>query len=233
MSLRIIKQGSARTAAVQPFFFTEGRVEHQPEPYILPEVGAAEEMCQVSEQAESAVAEAPPPAIDVEQLENDAFERGRAAGVDEGLKAGEADAAARIEEMTRRYSDALVKLGAFKNTLRAQVEEEVVHLALTVAKKLVQREISIDPTIIQTLVRVALERVSEKTAVTIRLCPSDYEYMTNNHSDLARNEGREVRFESDSTLAQGDCMIQSETGDIDARIAEEFNEVESAFFEGT
>jgi len=66
----------------------------------------------------------------------------------------------------------------------------------------------------------------------VRLNPDDYKYMTGTYKDLSQTEGREVRFESDSSLTRGDCVIQTEAGDIDARIEEEFNEVESSFFEG-
>ena len=203
----------------------------------MPEAATAGEIPVIPEFSEEAVEVEPPaPVIDVEQLEKAAFvsgyAEGREEGLSEGLKAGEETAAARIEEMTARYADAFAEIAALKDTLRAQVEEEVVRLALTVAKKIVHREIQIDPTIIQTLVRVAMERVSGKTAVTVRLNPVDYRYMTDNHKDLSQTEGREIRFEADGSLTQGDCMIQTDAGDIDARIAEEFNEVESSFFEG-
>ena len=134
--------------------------------------------------------------------------------------------------MTRHYTDTLAQVAAFKDTLRAESEEELVRLALAVAKKIVHREIQVDQTIIHTLVRVALERVSGKSAVVIRLSPPDYEYMISAHSDMARAEGREIGFEIDNTLTRGDCVIQTDAGDIDARVEEEFNEVESSFFEG-
>ena len=241
MNLRIIKKGSARIAEIAPFFFVSDQGDHHPEPYILPESVLDKPFPEISEARElqeAVVEEAPPPPphVDIDQLEKDAFDRGYAegheSGSEEGRKAGEETADARVEELARRYADSLAEFAAFKDTLRAQVEEEVVRLALAVAKKIVHREIYIDSTIIHTLVRVALERVSGKSAVKVRLSRPDYEYMTKMHSDMSRVEGREIEFESDNTLSQGDCVIQTEAGDIDARIEEEFNEVESAFFEG-
>jgi len=253
MSLRIIKQGSGKTAAIHPLFLTEERRERRPEPFVLPEArrdGKAPGPSETFRETPSV------PVVDIEQLKKDAFDRGYAEGLQkglqegsqkglqeglqkgkedglrEGLKAGGENAAARIEEMTRHYTDTLAEVAAFKDTLRAQVEKEVVRLSLAVAKKIVHREIHIDPTIIHTLVRVALERVSGKSVVTVRLSPPDYEYMTSKHAGMAAEEGREIKFESDSAIAQGDCVINTETGDIDARIEEEFKEVESSFFEG-
>jgi len=231
MDLRIIKKGSARNKVVAPFHFAEEQLASG----ITPEA-AGETPVIVDAPPEIAAEEPAPPAIDIEQLEKDAFDRGyaegREAGLKEGLQAGEDKAADWIEEMTARYTDTLAELAALKDTLRAQVEEEVVRLALAVARKLVHREINIDPTIIHTLVRVALDRVTGKTAVTVRLNPQDCDYMARRHEDMARKEGREIRFEPDSSITQGSCIIQTETGDIDARIEEKFREVESAFFEG-
>jgi len=233
MNLRIIKKGSAKTAAIHPFFFSDGQPEGQPEPYILPEAAQAEVLHPVPELSE--VIEDSEPPIDIEQLEKDAFERGyaegRSAGLAEGLKTGEETAAAQIDEMARIYTDSLAEIAVLKDTLRDQVEAEVVRLSLAVAKKIVHREIQIDPTIIHTLVRVALERVAGKSAVVIRLSPADYQYMTRRYEDISQTEGREIKFEPDSTITRGSCIIQTDTGDVDARIEEEFREVESAFFE--
>jgi len=252
MNLRIIKKGSERIATVYPFFFSEERAEKHPEPYMIPEVTPVDEHTGVLDPSDPAVVDSATLTVNIEQLEKDAFNRGyaegreqgreegrdegreegREEGLKEGLKTGEEYAAARIEEMTGRYTDTLAEIAVFKDTLRAEAEEEIVRLALAVAKKIVHREINADPTIIHTLVRVALERVSGKSAVVVRLSTPDYEYMTRKREDLSLITGREIHFESDSAISQGSCVIQTETGDVDARIEEEFNEIESAFFEG-
>ena len=89
MSLRIIKKGSARTTVVHPFFFAEEHTENHPVPYILPEAALSGEIPYIQETITEAIETEPPaPAIDVEQLEKDAFERGCAEGREEGLKEG-------------------------------------------------------------------------------------------------------------------------------------------------
>jgi flagellar assembly protein FliH len=247
MTLRIIKKETASTTEIQPYFLQHERQQNGPELYILPEATPIKVVEPGSDDGETLqpIEEAPSFSTEeVEQFKKEAFDQGRAEGHEaghaeghaeglaEGLKTGEESAAAQIEEMTKAYAESMTAVAMFKDTLRAQVEDEVVRLALTVAKKIVHREIQIDRTIIHTLVRVALGRVSGKSAVVIRLSPVDYEYMVREREDLAKEEGREITFESDNILTQGSCLIQTETGDIDARIEEEFHEVESLFFEG-
>ena len=132
----------------------------------------------------------------------------------------------------RRYADAILEVGKLRSFLYAQVEREVVKLAVEVAKKIVHREVHADPDIIQTLVRVALGHVAEKSALTVHLNPVDYNYLLEQRAELSQNEGRDIALLADKSVERGGCLIQTECGDVDARIEEEFREVERGFFEG-
>jgi flagellar assembly protein FliH len=79
---------------------------------------------------------------------------------------------------------------------------------------------------------VALSHVAEKSAVTVHLSPVDYAHLLKQRSELSQTEGRDVSLLADNSIEQGGCLIQTECGDIDARIEEKFREVENAFFEG-
>jgi flagellar assembly protein FliH len=228
MVLRIIKQGSARASNVQQFIFADNFDEmmQASDQFIWPQAPSFEEAPPLKDPV--AIAEPQAPAIDVTKLEKAAFDNGFL----HGQKAGKEIADQRLDAIIRRYSETLQEISALKNVLRAQVEREVVKLAVEVAKKMVYREIHIDPAIIQTLVRVALSHVSEKSAVTIHVNPGDYAYLLKQRAELAQSEGRDIAFVADNSIEQGGCLIQTECGDIDARIEEKFREVENAFFEG-
>jgi len=223
MSLRVIKQGTQRSLDIRPFFFLENREEGVPEQLFWTEASFEDEFPSGKKQIE----EPPAPAVDVEGLRKEAF--------DDGFSQGQASERAiqekRIEELTRRYAESLDEIGSLKSVLRAQAEREVVKLAVAVARKIVDREINIDPEITQTLVHVALARVSEKSAAVIRLNPVDCDFLANQPGEQAQAEGREVSFVSDNSISRGGCVIQTDCGNIDARVEEKFREVENAFFE--
>jgi len=169
------------------------------------------------------------PAPDLAQIEKQAFE----SGFHQGERAGAEIAEKKMETVMRRYAETVLELGRLKPVLYAQVETEVVKLAVEVAKKIVHREIHADPEIIQTLVRVALGHVAEKGAVTVHLHPVDYNYLLEHRAELVHGaDGREIVLLADKSIERGGCLIQTECGDIDARIEEEFREVERSFFEG-
>jgi flagellar assembly protein FliH len=161
-------------------------------------------------------------------LEKAAYEN----GFRQGEKAGKEITEKKVEAVMRRYADTILEIAKVKPTLYVQAEREVVKLALEVAKKVVHREVQVDREIIQTLVRVALSHVAAKSAVTIHLNPADYSFMLEHRASMARpaeNE-REIVLLADKSIERGGCLIETECGDIDARIEEEFSEVERAFF---
>jgi flagellar assembly protein FliH len=226
MAPRLIKQGPRRALSVQQFNFSEDPVGRQSSdeqplwPDLPPEtVNAAPEP--------PAPVETPKPETDSAQIEKNAYENGFL----QGEKAGKEIAEQKVEAVMRRYADAIFEIGKLRSSLLAQVEREVVKLAVEISKKIIHREIQVDPDIIQTLVRVALSHVAEKSAVTIHLSPVDYNYLLEQRAELAQSEGRDISLLADKSIERGGCLVQTECGDIDARIEEKFREVEHAFFE--
>jgi flagellar assembly protein FliH len=166
--------------------------------------------------------------MDAAQIEKTAYEN----GFRQGEKAGMEIAERKIETMMRRYADTIQEIGGLKPAYYAQAERDVVKLALEVAKKIVHRDVQVDREIIQTLVRVALSHVAAKSAVTIHLHPADYSFMIEQRAAALKpgESDRELVLVSDKAIERGGCLIETECGDIDARIGEEFREVERAFF---
>jgi len=168
------------------------------------------------------------PALDPAHIEKAAFEN----GFRQGEKAGREIAEKKAEVLMKRYADAIEEIGRLKPVLYQQAEQEVVKLALAIAKKIVHREVQVDQEIVQTLVKVALTHVAVKTAVTVHLHPTDYHFVLDQRAVANRvgADDREVNLLADKSIEQGGCLIETECGDIDARIEEEFREVERAFF---
>lgn len=171
-----------------------------------------------------------PSSHDAARVEKAAFE----SGFRQGEKAGLESAEKKVVALMRRYTDAILEIGKLRSTLYAQVERDVVKLALEVAKKVIHREVHVDPEIVQTLIKVALSHVAAKSPVTIRLHPADYNFVLEQRTaSMPPGESeREISLLADKSIERGGCFIETECGDVDARIEEEFREVERAFFGG-
>jgi len=234
MPIKIIKPNSAQAAHIRPFSVGLNSGDPPKSRVEIPEWLKVQERIPRASTAPPQAAPPPSelqqPAIDMAQVEKTAYENGFL----QGEKAGMAIAEKKVEVSMRRYAEAIVAIGKLRSQLYAQVEREVVKLAIEVAKKIVHREVQVDRDIIQTLVKVALSHVADKSAVTVHLHPVDYNYLLEHRAELTRgaDDGRDIVLLADKSIDRGGCLIETECGDIDARIEEEFRELERSFFEG-
>jgi flagellar assembly protein FliH len=225
MAIKIIKSNSDEVTKVQAFSFLSSVEELESEFESIPSFDSP--VSTIPKQKR----EVPPPTpeVDIAQVEKTAYE----SGFRQGEKAGMEIAEQKVESLMRRYAEALLEIGRVKASLYTQVEHEVVKLALEISKKIVHREIQADREIIQALVKVALNHVAEKSAVTVHLHPSDYNFVLEHRTELTPqgDSACEVVLMADKSIDRGGCLVETECGIIDARIEERFREVERGFFE--
>ena len=226
MTSRLIKQGTKRALGIQHFIFKEDFTDCNPN-VEMGQIGDISENRIPPLEAVDAEETEPVPEVDKEKLETEAYQKGYRLGEIAGREA----AVKEMEATMEKYADSFQEICGMKSTLYEQAEREVVKLAMEVAKKIVNREIQADPNIIQTLVRVALSRVAERTSVTVRLNPVDYKYLMERNGGNGKDEWCDVLLQSDNSIKRGGCLVETSCGDIDARMEEKFRELENAFFE--
>jgi len=156
-------------------------------------------------------------------LEREAFTKGYAQGERAGLEAG----GKRAEAMLRRVAQTIEELGGLRQTLIHETEREMVQLALTLARRVVHREVSLDHELAAALAHVALDRLGTNTPATIRLNPEDYTIVA---QDGARWGGQTVTVVPDPAISRGGCLVESAFGSVDATIERQFDELSRALF---
>ncbi|MGI4854658.1 MAG: FliH/SctL family protein [Janthinobacterium lividum] len=108
-----------------------------------------------------------------------------------------------------------------------RVESEIVHLALSIARKILQRESELDPTLLGALVRIALDRMQSGTEVKVAVLPAEAELWR----ALAVGQGPEPRWlvEENPALQPGDCMVKTELGEANFSLEAQLCDVEQSF----
>jgi flagellar assembly protein FliH len=169
-------------------------------------------------------------------LEQEFYCKGFADGERSGREQGERAAA---ESVLKQADTALEGLRRAAEDLQrvwadsAHTHEwELVQLALAVAGKIVEREVRSDPAALAGIVQSALTQVQHAERVTVRMHPGDLERLNGIRADMLgalAGGGAGVRFQADDTLRPGGCLLESDRGDVDARIEQRLRVVEEAF----
>jgi len=91
-------------------------------------------------------------------LERDAFTKGYAQGERAGIEAG----GQRAEAMLRRLAATLEELSTLRDQMMRQAEGQLLDLSLAIARRILHREVSIDPDLAAALAHVALDRAQHE-----------------------------------------------------------------------
>ena len=136
--------------------------------------------------------------------------------------------------MIESVSNNLRKVASEISKLRKQIyidtEKEIVELVLAIAKKIVCHEVKISKNTVLDVAKKALKKVEDHDKIRIKVSPADYEYIEKakilnaNIIDNIEN----VTFEAEDTIASGGCVIEMDTGAIDARIEKQYQAIEEA-----
>jgi flagellar assembly protein FliH len=111
----------------------------------------------------------------------------------------------------------------------ARVESEIVQLSLSIAAKILHREAQVDPMLVATLVRIAIEKMREESSVTVRVGAgrgSAWNQYFAAWPNLAR-----VEVVEDPQLSDQDCLLETELGTANFGLDSQLKEVEKGFFD--
>lgn len=159
------------------------------------------------------------------EVERDAFAKGYAQGERSGAEA----AAKRGEAMLRRLKETLEELTVLRADMLHRTERQMVQLALAIAKRIVERDISLDRSLLVGMARVALDRLGEHASATIRLHPDDYETVL--PAGESGDADGHVRVVADPLVSRGGCLVQSDFGFMDVSPQAQFEELARALLE--
>jgi flagellar assembly protein FliH len=143
------------------------------------------------------------------EAHKEAFEQGLA----EGRQAGLAEIKAQVDRLSGMFYDLAKPFEA----LDAQVETELLTLAMALARQIVRRELKADPTQIIGIIRDAIAALPVATRdIRVHLHPEDAA-VVKQHLAPTENE-RAWTIVEDPVMARGGCQISTNTSRIDARL---------------
>lgn len=206
MSFRARKVDEANLPAVQPFAWEQ--TSARPVQVLMASGASTRPAAASSEQ------------IDTAAIEREAFTKGYAQGERAGMDA----AATRADAMLRRLAQTIEELGSLRNEMIHRTERQAIQLVLAIAERIVQREVSLDRTILLGMARVALDRLGEYGTATIRLHPEDYQAIGAKPSI----EDGAVEVVADPAVSRGGCHVQSDFGFMDVSPESQFRELARA-----
>ena len=172
--------------------------------------------------------------VELEKVEKDAFDSGFADGKKIGFDEGLERATQNLQPHISLFEKLVKELLQEKESFYEENEFYIVKLAIEIAKKIIQRELTQNPEILLYVVREALKRIADNGRIVIRTNPEDLELIKGD-KDLMQNHllvFEHVDFVSSEKIQRGGCVIESESGIVDAQMDVQLEKIEQSLLEG-
>lgn len=152
------------------------------------------------------------PLQDIENIKREAYAQ--------GLNDGQAASNAQLQGRLKSLEDLIRNLEGLKHRLIREAEEECLSLAIAVAEKVLQQEITINRDYIRGILKGVINSLAERENIKIKLNPIDYGYLTQAGREYFNGAGglKGLVLEEDSSIGLGGAIIETSVCEIDARI---------------
>lgn len=133
-----------------------------------------------------------------------------------------------MERLTGRLHAVIERALDKRGEILEKTEAEIVELVLLVAKKVVKVISENQKNVVVQNIVQALRKLRTRSEVTIRVNLADLQLASEHAKDfvaMAEN-AKHIQIVEDTTIDRGGCIIETDFGEIDARISSQLHELE-------
>lgn len=165
----------------------------------------------------------------VGKIEAEARLKGSGEGREQGYQEGRAEVQRLIDNLQRIISAAIER----RNLIIEEAETQVINLVLLIAGKVIKVISENQKNVVINNVVQALRKLKSRGEVVIRVNLADLELTSAHIGDFMKmvENVKSITVLEDSSVDRGGCILETDFGQIDARISSQLSEIEERILE--
>ena len=156
---------------------------------------------------------------------DEGFEKGRGEGFTQGT--------VEVNRLVERIHRVLERLQDKRADVLKETEQQIIDLVLLITRKVVKSISETQKNVVIENIREALGKVKSKGKITIKVNLADLELSTAHIEEFTKQleSSGTIEILEDSSIDAGGCVVETDFGAIDARIANQLAELEAKILE--
>jgi len=148
----------------------------------------------------------------------------REMGFREGEAAAVRKAGAQEQEGLERLAAAVSEIAGLRREALGRAERDTVRLSVEIARRILHRELSVDTSALEALVRAALDKLRLQEIYRVRVHPGQEPILRKCLQERDRDSTIEVV--GDAARARGEAVFETKLGTLDASVETQLREIE-------
>jgi len=167
----------------------------------------------------------------VKTIEKDAYDAGYKDGSEKGFESGKNEVERLIEKIHQVLNTAIEK----RNAIIEESETQLINLVLLISQKVIKVISENQKNVVINNVIQALRKLKTRGEVVVRVNLDDVKLTTEHIKDFMKmvDNVRSITVLEDSTVDKGGAIIETDFGEIDARISSQLNEIKDKILDLT
>ena len=146
-----------------------------------------------------------------------------------GFEMGRNEAFKQLAEHIHEAQQVVEQAKQQRNGIIKSAVPEILKLSMKVAAQVVKAELTSNQDVVMTILRDAIEKISDNEQVVIKVSQHDLQHVRNNRDliiDLV--EAKNLSIVADKHVNDGGCVIETKLGYIDAKVSTKLEMIENA-----
>ena len=159
----------------------------------------------------------------MEQAKSEGYQDGYNRGIDDSQ-----EIAKQIVDEALQIKDEWMQM---RHNLLAEAEKEMVSLVVEATEKILDYKVETDQTLIESLIKQRIGRVTKSHLVSIRVSNEDYNHALSIRPMIIASSDKieDIEIKRDPTLPNGSCIIDTDSGSIDSGIQTQLEQIKKLF----
>jgi flagellar assembly protein FliH len=157
----------------------------------------------------------------IEQRVRQAYE----SGFREGEAAARQSAESQVREAVEKLAATVVEVAATRSDVMRRAEADMVRLSVEIARRILHRELSLDTSALEALIRAALEKLRSQEVYRVRVHPGHEQLVRACLQQIGRDPDIEVV--GDASQPRGGAVFEISRGSLDASVETQLREIEN------
>lgn len=171
----------------------------------------------------------------LKEVQENAYKEAYDLGLNEGRSEAFAKYSKEIEEKLTDLEGLLKSFGEAKKEILNFNESHIVQLVFQIANKIARVEVEKNDQSLLEVLRGAVTLAQDEENITVRVAAEQHEFV----EELKKQSGRQfeflkkIKFEPSSDITKGGCVVETNYGEVDARVEQRVDSLWSTLAENT
>lgn len=163
----------------------------------------------------------------LKEVQEQAYQQAFSLGLEEGRREAFQKVSREISSKVEEIDKLIFSIKNLKKDLTAFNETHLIKLTFQIASRLAKTEVQGNQDAVLNVLRDAISLAQDEEQMNVHVAPGQFEFLEQLKNEVGREYEflKNIKFQSNKDISEGGCVIETNYGEVDARIEQRIDQL--------